>query len=212
MDYSKSLKVFVRIAFVVGLVVGGVACGDDSEDDGGMAGTAGMGGSGGSTGGSGGSTGGSGGMGGTGGMGMTGGMGGSGGAPPPMAAMCGTTMCPIVVASGTMLSACCPAEPANSCGAVTGLMGTTPICTGTFQEGVEVPAEICPRGVKNALEMEAKGCCRPDGKCGFLSASLMGCIERSVYPTGFLSAMEPTTSMFPLMTVECTPPDSDAGL
>jgi hypothetical protein len=59
--------------------------------------------------------------------------------------------------------------------------------------------------------MEAKGCCKAEGKCGFISASLTGCIERSVYPTGFLSMMEPTTSQFPLETVTCSA-DADAGM
>jgi transforming growth factor-beta-induced protein len=85
MDYSKGLRHLVRIALVVGLAVGSVACGDD-EDDGtsgqggtsGLGDTGGSGGTGGSTGGSGGSTGGSGGS--TGGSGgSTGGSGGTAG-------------------------------------------------------------------------------------------------------------------------------------
>jgi hypothetical protein len=204
MDYSKSLQVFVRIAFVVGLVVGGVACGDD-EDDGGTAGTAGMGGSGGSggsTGGTGGSTGGTGGMGGTGGA-TTGGMGGSGGMMA-MPMTCGSNTCnPITTATMAVLPACC-VTGTNACGVYTDMAGTQ--CTETGQDGVL--DESCP-SEKNALNADTPGCCRPDGKCGLMSMTLLSsCVERTKYPGGFLMNLMPLTDM-----MDCTyVADEDAGM
>ena len=81
-----------------------------------------------------------------------------------------------------------------------------------MQPGTELPDfTVCPT-IKNALEADAKTCCNPDGECGFVSASLMGCIERSIYPTAFLSSMAPTTGMFPLQTITCSAGDDDAGM
>lgn len=107
-----------------------------------------------------------------------------------------------------MLPPCCDADNGDICGARTDAADATK-CTGVGQPGVEDMA--CPT-LKNALNMDAKGCCRPDGTCGMLSLSLMGCIERSVYPTAFLSMMPDVVAMFPLQTVQCTPATDDAGV
>ena len=200
MDYSINLKRLMCAGFVLGVLsVATVGCGDDSDDGGGTGGTSGTSGG---TGGAGGT--GSGGMGGSGGGGA-GGMGGAGGAPATM--MCGTATCMGATIQSRMLLPCCDAAHGNICGLSTSM--TDPMeCTGLGQMGTD--NTTCPP-ILNALDMPAPLCCTPEGQCGYRSASLMGCIERSVYPVGFLSMMPTVVAMFPLQSVACGA-DDDAGM
>jgi hypothetical protein len=216
MDYSMTLKRALSLSLIVGfLCVGAVGCGDDEEETpmggaGGAGGTGGDSGESGEGGDGGGGTGG-GGAGGAGGGGDGGGgAGGAGGMAPPMPMMCGATLCSPISAGGTMLNVCCPSG--DACGAVTGGTATEPMCTELGQVGMDVDAAICPTFI-NALNTPASGCCRPEGKCGLRSASLMGCIERTVYPEAFLSMLAADVAMFPLQAIDCTyVADEDAGM
>jgi hypothetical protein len=218
MDYSMTLKRALSLSLIVGfLCVGAVGCGDDEEEtpaggsggSGGSSGTAGDGGDGGGgTGGDGGDGGGGTGGGGTGGDGG-GGAGGGGPDLTPISCPGATAMCGPVIAGGMMLPSCCDAANGDICGARTDAMDATK-CTGVGQVGTDVDAAICPTFI-NALNTPASGCCRPEGKCGLRSASLMGCIERTVYPTAFLSMAAADVAMFPLLEIECTA-DEDAGM
>jgi len=220
MNYLMTLKRALSLSLIVGfLCVGVVGCGDD-EDETPAGGTGGSGGSGGSSGtaGDGGDGGGGTGGGGTGGDGGGGtgggGTGGTGGMPAPdltpISCPGATAMCGPVSAGGMMLQPCCDAANGDICGAVTGGTVAAPVCTGVGQVGTDVDAAICPTFI-NALNMPASGCCRPEGKCGLRSASLMGCIERTVYPERFLSSAAADVAMFPLLEIACTP-DEDAGM
>ena len=112
--------------------------------------------------------------------------------------------------SGMMLPPCCDTVNGMICGVSTS--ATNPMeCTGLMQEGTDVDVSICP-SIKNALNMDAQPCCKASGKCGFRSQSLMGCIERSIYPVGFLGMDAATTAMFPLQSIDCVPPEEDAGM
>lgn len=216
MKDSSIFKKALGLSLIVGfLCVGAVAC--DSEDDnggnnsgtGGASGTGGMGGAS-AAGGMGGAsgTGGMGGASGTGGMGG-GGTGGGGGAP--MTVPCGTATCMGATISGMPLPPCCDTVNGMICGVSTST--TNPMeCTGLMQEGTDVDATVCPT-IKNALNMDAQPCCKPEGKCGFRSPSLMGCIERSIYPVAFLGMDATTTAMFPLQSIDCVAGgDEDAGM
>jgi len=58
------------------------------------------------------------------------------------------------------------------------------------------------------LNMVTQGCCQPDGECGLKSGTLMGCVERTEYPSGFLLSMMPLTD-----AKTCTPvAGDDAGM
>jgi hypothetical protein len=171
-------KEIARTALVVGLLaVGLVACSsDDSDDDPPAAGTgAGVaaGGMGGASGGAGGASGGAGGRSGA------GGAGGAGGAP--MTIMCNGMPCMgFTSAAGTMLMPCCDAMEGMACGAITDTMGT---CIARMSPGTADAS--CPTA-QSLLNMPVPGCCKPDGKCGLMSGTLMGCVERTRYPTTFL--------------------------
>lgn len=217
MNYSINFKRALSVSLVIGfLCVGAIGC-DDSEDDGGTSGvggaSGGVGGAAGATGGVGGAAGATGGVGGAAGGGAGGaGGGGAGGAGgmPPATVQCGSATCTTMMISGRTLPPCCDTVNGMTCGLLTS--ETNPMeCTGLMQEGTDVDVSICPT-IKNALEMDAPPCCKPTGKCGFRSAGLMGCIERSVYPTAFLSPMPATTAMFPLQSIDCVAGEEDAGM
>jgi hypothetical protein len=209
MNYSSIFKRALGLSLIVGfLCVGAVGCESDDDNGGnnsGTGGASGTGGTGGATGGTGGATGGTGGTGGaTGGTGgMGGGSGGMGGMPAPMPIMCGTNTCNPVMSLST-LAACC--MPDMSCGLVTGGDAANPVCTQIGQEG-EADTN-CP-SEPNALSQMTPGCCKPSGKCGLLSMTLMGCVERTEYPARFLESQMALTNM-----IDCTPGagDDDAGM
>jgi hypothetical protein len=213
-----TLKRALSLSLIVGfLCVGAVGCGDD-EDDNPPAGSGGSGGSGGTAGDSGeggdggGGTGGDGG-GGTGGDGGGGtgggGTGGTGGMAPPEPMECGSITCnPVPTATGTMLAPCCGAV--TDCGAYAGVDAMMmPVCVDVGQEGVVDEDSMPCTTTKNALNQDTPGCCRPDGKCGFMSGTLMGCIERTAYPAGFL--VDPTMPV--TNAIDCVyVADEDAGM
>jgi len=115
--------------------------------------------------------------------------------PPPEPVDCdGTTCQPLTTALG-MLPPCCSDKEGLVCGAQTS-MDTPPQCTALMQPGTDDPT--CPTEMSVAMTALA-GCCIPGGMCGVRSATLMGCIERSEYPIGFLMGM-PTT---PLASMAC---------
>jgi hypothetical protein len=195
MRHSINLKKIACTAFAVGLLGAGAwGCGDDTADDDTPAAGTNAAGAGGTSGGAGGSSGGS---------------GGSGGAAA-MPIPCGTPAmdcAPIMTAAGTTLMPCCDASMGNACGAITGMMGTTPICTARKQMGTV--SDECTDAV-SVLTMPVEGCCRPDGMCGLLSNTLeMSCVERSKYPLGFLGGTPPPT--MPLPSETCGG-DADGGI
>ena len=190
-----------RAALVIGALASFAwACGDDGGDDEPIAGTSasGTGGSGGSTAGTGGGGGGSGGSGGS--TAGTGGGGGTGGSAP-MPIDCNGMQCTPIMTPIQTLPPCCDASMGNACGAIIDMAGT---CIARGQMGT--PSDECDDEM-SVLGMAVEGCCRPDGMCGLQSGTLMGCIERSKYPLGFLMGM-PTT---PLASMACSG-DADGGI
>lgn len=175
MGYSMKTKMG-RAALVVGLL-GMIAwgCGgDDDDDDDGTAGMAGStaGSSGAGTGGMAGSAGSKAGTGGS--------MAGTGGSMAPV--MCGGVMCSPVLLQGMMAPACCDTDSGGGCGARYNAMNPMD-CEGIKQEGVADPT--CPSAM-SVIGTEVPGCCKMGNKCGVMSASLMGCVERTDYPTQFI--------------------------
>ena len=78
-------------------------------------------------------------------------------------------------------------------------------CVAVGQEG-ELDAN-CPTE-KSVINTDVMGCCKPSGKCGLQSGTLMGCVQRSRYPVAFLDAM---TDPLPLEDMDCGG-DTDAGM
>jgi hypothetical protein len=202
MRHSINLKKIACTAFAVGLLGAGAwGCGDDTaEDDAPAAGMSAAvaggttGGAGGTTGGAGGTTGGAGGT--------TGGSGGSGGMPATK--MCGTATCMGGMLQGQMSPPCCDEDSGNVCGLTVDAM--TGACEGLMQPGDPDPS--CPTEL-SVITTELVGCCKPDGKCGVISTSLMGCIERTDLPPAFLMGAPMTPA---LTAMDCGGGDADGGI
>src|SRR6185295_5420546 len=146
------------------------ACGGSDEDEG-SGGSSGSGGKGGSAGTSAGTGGGKSGASGTGGSAEGGGVttkdckgkSCSGAALPDIAKM--------FIPSGE-ISPCCAGSGEDQCGLDMGPLSQLgfafmPACQAKNQPGNETTA--CPKGVVPGLMIEIPGCCRPDGKCGYLA-------------------------------------------
>lgn len=196
MGYSMKTKMG-RAALVVGLL-GMVAwgCGGDDDDD---------------DDGSGGSAGSTAGMSGAGAGGMAGGTAGTragtGGAAAgtggSMATVtCNGVVCPRVMLSTMMAPACCDMDNGGVCGAAYDAMNPM-ACEATKQEGM--PDPTCPSAM-SVLQTPLMGCCKMGNKCGVMSASLMGCVERTDYPTQFLAM-----GTGPLQAVNCGGSIMDGG-
>jgi hypothetical protein len=201
MGYRMNLSKIACAWLLVGLLgAGTMACGDD-DDDGNDAGTGG-GGAGGSAGAKAGTGGSAGAKAGTGGA---SGAGAGGSAGSNATKMCGSNTCSGIMTALSFLPPCCDAAMGNACGVETDEAGT---CTAIKQEGDE--DSRCP-SAQSVLGMEVKGCCKMGNKCGLMSGTLMGCVERSVYPTGFLMMV----NMMPppkLTAQACDAAGMDAGM
>jgi hypothetical protein len=202
MKHWMTWKEVARSALVIGLLASGAwACGDDDDGDEPTAGTGASGTGASGTGASGTSGGGSGGSGGGG----SGGSGGTGGTPAPMTIMCGTATCMGGMLQGTPTPPCCDMDSGNVCGLVIDAM--TMACEGVMQPGTDDPS--CPSEM-SIIMTNLAGCCKPDNKCGVRSGSLMGCIERTDYPTQFLAQVNMMAPP-PLSAVDCGG-DTDGGI
>ena len=182
MGYSMNWTKMGRAALMVGLVATlAWGCGgdDDDDDDAGSGGSAG---SAGSTAGTSGSSAGSGGT-----KAGSGGSSGAGSGGSMATKMCNGMTCPAVLLNGMMAPACCDTDSGGGCGAQYNMMDPTQ-CEGTKQEGMLDPT--CPDAM-SVLGTPLKGCCKMGNKCGVMSMSLMGCVERTDYPTQFLMMGSP---------------------
>lgn len=118
---------------------------------------------------------------------------GSFGFPPPGPVNCGAKTC--TTPSGSALTPCC--LPGDQCGL--GLMG---ICQQPSMPGALDKA--CPAHEIAMAGRVLEGCCKPNGHCGVMSVSGLGCVERTqlaAYAGG------------PLDDKACTPAEvDDAGV
>lgn len=177
MGYSMNWTKMGRVALMLGLLATlAWGCGgdDDDDDDAGSGGSAG---SAGSTAGSSGSSAGSGGT-----KAGSGGSSGAGSGGSMATVMCNGVVCPAVMISTSMAPPCCDMDSGGGCGAAYNAMDPTQ-CEATKQEGVADTR--CPAATSR-LGTPLMGCCKMGNKCGVMSASLMGCVERTDYPLDFL--------------------------
>ena len=100
-----------------------------------------------------------------------------------MGMSCGPTMS----AQGPLMP-CCDAANGMACGAIVGAMNQ---CVAIKQEGMADPS--CP-SAQSVLGMAVPGCCKMGNKCGLMSGTLMGCVERTQYPPTFLMGMMALTA------------------
>ncbi|MDH5674386.1 MAG: PKD domain-containing protein [Myxococcales bacterium] len=96
----------------------------------------------------------------------------------------GETCAPVVGATGE-LPACCDMDSGGGCGAQVSMTDPSD-CEAINQPGDLDPS--CPPAM-SVIGTEVPGCCKPDGKCGVMSGTLSGCIERTDYPPAFLMDM-----------------------
>jgi hypothetical protein len=194
---SRGRGVVAAFCAVIGL--SGFGCGDDKSktDLGGpgtiLAAASGSGGAAGTAqGGVGGATAGvaAAGAGGAGGVGRAG-SGGSVAAEPPPPVVCGGETCTL---TSMRLQACC--LPEGGCG-----LGTGGECQMPDQPGS--PDPTCPAHEVTSVMLTLEGCCRPDNQCGVMSASGLGCVERTQLAT-FAGG--------PLEAQSCVSTDSDGGV
>jgi hypothetical protein len=179
---SRGSFAWAARALTLAIMVSLGACGDDDGGDGGGEAGDGESGSGGGGAGMAGGTGGSGGRAGAGAGGGGAGTGGAGGMPASIE--CGGETCNAVMSVMGALPPCCDDDSGGICGATVGMAGE---CEGVGQPGMD--DSDCPSEMSVAMTM-LPGCCTPDDKCGVRSATLMGCVERTDYPTTFLMSGE----------------------
>jgi hypothetical protein len=119
-----------------------------------------------------------------------------------MTIMCNNMPCmSLTTATGMMLMPCCDAMEGMACGAIIDMAGS---CVARMSPGA---ADASCTAEMSILGMAVPGCCKPNGQCGLMSGTLMGCVERPRYPLGFLMGM-PTT---PLAAETCGG-DEDGGI
>jgi hypothetical protein len=178
---SRGQFAWAARALTLAIMVSLGACGDDDGGDG--DGDAGDGEAGNGGGGMGAGSGGRGGSTSTAGTGAGGS--GAGGAGGMIASIeCGGDTCNAVMSVMGALPPCCDEDSGGICGATVGMMGE---CEGVGQPGTD--DADCPSEMSVAMTM-LPGCCTPDDECGVRSATLMGCVERTDYPTTFLMSGE----------------------
>ena len=119
----------------------------------------------------------------------------------PEEEVCGNVACPALPGGG-LGEVCCTAD--QTCGVALGLIYGN-ACILRNQPGVE--DEACPDETGFFGLSMLQGCCRPDDKCGLLSTSGGGCMER----TNVWLNMEDGLGEFlydgPFEAVDCTHPD-----